>query len=157
MDWRRTGAVTAAAVAMAACQHMAPSRDNDLRARREATLAAADWSRMAEVSIEMLDYGYRPRELRLKAGQPYRLTIVNEGSVNHYFTAPEFFASVAARKAQVPRQAEIKAAVFESFEVHPRGGTLEFYFVPMEKGSYRAFCHIKDHLPLAIEAQLVVE
>lgn len=128
-----------------------------MQARRDATLAGADWKTKQDISIEMHDYGYRPRELRLKAGQPYRLTLVNTGSVSHYFTAPEFFAAVAARKAEVPRQVEVKAAVFTSFEVHGRGGTVDFYFVPLEKGRYRAHCHIKDHLPLGIEGILVVE
>ena len=128
-----------------------------MQARRDAAITTADWNAKQDLSIEMHDYGYRPRELRLKAGQPYRLTLVNNGSVSHYFTAPEFFAGVAARKAEVPRQVEVKAAVFTSFEVHGRGGTVDIYFVPLEKGRFRAHCHIKDHLPLGIEGILIVE
>lgn len=126
-------------------------------AERETALASADWSRMSDVSIEMLDYGYRPREIRLKVGQPYRLRFANNGSVPHYFTAPEFFASVASRKAEVAHHAEVKASVFASFEVHGRGGSLDFYFVPLVRGTYRAHCHMKDHLALNIEGVLVVE
>lgn len=128
-----------------------------MQQQRDAALAAADWSRTESLTIQMLDYGYRPRELRMKAGQPYRLTVVNTGAVSHYFVAPEFFEAVATRKAEVPNVAEFKAPVFTSFEVYPRGGTLDFYFVPLVKGRYRAHCHIKDHLPLKIEADLVVE
>ena len=161
-DARTATCLAAALVAgiLSACAgsfaHRATATD-PMQQRREAAIAAADWSARQDVSIEMLDYGYRPRELRLKAGQPYRLTLVNNGSVSHYFTAPEFFAGVAARKAEVPRQVEVKAAVFTSFEVHGRGGTLDFYFIPLEKGRFRAHCHIKDHLPLGIEGILVVE
>lgn len=128
-----------------------------MQQQRDAVLAAADWSRMESLTVQMLDYGYRPRELRMKAGQPYRLTLVNTGAVSHYFAAPEFFAAVAARKAEVPNVAEVKAPVFTSFEVYPRGGTIDLYFVPLVKGRYRAHCHIKDHLPLKIEAELIVE
>ena len=128
-----------------------------MQPQRDTALAAADWSQAESVTIQLLDYGYRPRELRLKAGKPYRLTLVNTGSVSHYFVAPEFFAAVATRKAEVPHVAEFKASVFTSFEVYPRGGTLDFYFVPLVKGKYRAHCHIKDHLPLKIEADLIVE
>lgn len=136
--------------------HVLPDPDG-MQRQRDAALAAADWSRMENLTIQMLDYGYRPRELRMKAGQPYRLTLVNTGAVSHYFVAPEFFAAVASRKAEVPNVAEFKASVFTSFEVFPRGGTLDFYFVPLVKGRYRAHCHIKDHLPLKIEADLIVE
>ena len=143
-------------LALAACQ-AGPEVRQPQQAERDAALAAADWSRMTDLSIEMLDYGYRPREIKLEAGRPYRLRLSNSGSVSHYFSAPEFFASVASRKAEVPHQAEVKAAVFTSFEVHPRGGSVDFYFVPLVRGTYRAHCHIKDHLPLNIEGFLVVE
>ena len=148
--------VAAAAVAVAACGVLPQPGEPDAEARA-AALAGADWSRMIDVSIEMHDHGYSPREIRLRAGQPYRLRLYNTGGVAHYFTAPEFFASVAARKAEVPRQAELKAATFTSFELFGRGGTLDFYFIPLVPGTYRAHCHIKDHLPLGIEGMLIVE
>lgn len=151
-------ALAFAAVILSGCAAPGVNPPADpMQQRRVAALAGADWSTIQSVSVEMHDHGYRPRELRLKAGQPYKLTLVNNGAVSHYFTAPEFFASVAARKAEVPRQAEVKAAVFTSFEVHGRGGAVDFYFVPLEKGTFRAHCHIKDHLPLGIEGVLVVE
>lgn len=170
MDGRQAAAILGAiagACLLAACQAgplhgaahealVAPAQD-PMQARRDAALKSADWARMEDLSIEMHDYGYRPRELRLRVGQPYRLRLFNTGAVSHYFTAPEFLASVATRKAEVPRQAEVKAAYFTAFEVHGRGGSLDVYFVPLVKGTYRAHCHIKDHLPLGIEGILVVE
>lgn len=144
------------AALVAACSFMPPQEEPDAAARA-AALAAADWNRMTDVSIEMHDYGYRPREIRLRAGQPYRLRLFNNGGVSHYFTAPEFLATVATRKAEVPHQAEVKAATFTSFELHGRGGTLDVYFIPLVRGTYRAHCHIKDHLPLGIEGTLIVE
>ena len=128
-----------------------------LQQARDAVLASTDWSGKTDVTIEMLDYGYRPREVRLKLGQPYRITLVNHGSVNHYFTAPEFLSSVATRKVEVRNQVEVKAPVFTSFELQGRGGSLDIYLVPMTKGSYRAHCHMKDHLSLGIEGTLIVE
>lgn len=124
---------------------------------RDAVLASTDWNKKTDITIEMLDYGYRPREVRLKSGQPYRITLVNHGSVNHYFTAPEFLASVATRKVEVRNHAEVKAPVFTSFELQGRGGSLDVYLVPLAKGSYRAHCHMKDHLSLGIEGVLIVE
>lgn len=126
-------------------------------AQRDAALRDADWAKMTDVTITIRDYGYLPGELRLRVGQPYRLTLVNLGSVPHYFTAPEFLGSVATRKVEVRNQAEAKAKVFTSFEVYPRGGSLDVYFVPLRAGSYRAYCHMKDHLSMGVEGKLVVE
>lgn len=120
-------------------------------------VADADWNRTIDVHITLRDSGFLPRELQLKAGQPYRLTIENQGAHNHYFNAPEFLATVAARKAQVTGFAEIKAPHFSSFELFAKGGTMEFYFVPLEKGSYRAFCHLGNHAEMGVEGQLIVE
>jgi uncharacterized cupredoxin-like copper-binding protein len=159
--FRRSALAAAVALVLGAC-HAVPAKVDlapvdGMQARRDAVLAGADWTRVVDLRIEMLDYGYRPRELRLRVGQPYRLSLVNNGSVNHYFTAPEFFAAIATRKAEVPRHAEFKAPVFTSFEVYGRGGSLDVYFVPIVKGTYRAHCHMKDHLALGIEGSLVIE
>lgn len=116
-----------------------------------------DWSRMQHVRIVLRDAGFAPSELRLKAGQPYRLTIENQGANNHYFNAPEFFASIAARKAQVDSFAEIKAPRFASFEIFAAGGAFDLYFVPLEKGRYRAHCHLGNHAEMGVEGTLVVE
>lgn len=116
-----------------------------------------DWTRMQNVRIVLRDAGFAPSELRLKAGQPYRLTIENQGANNHYFNAPEFFASIAARKAQVDSFAEIKAPRFSSFEIFAAGGTFDLYFVPLEKGRYRAHCHLGNHAEMGVEGTLVVE
>lgn len=129
--------------------------------RSEAELARivreADWDRMAEVRIELKDSGFSPRELRLKAGQPYRLTLVNMGVNNHYFNAEEFFRSIAARKAQVPRYAEMKAVYFSSFELYAAGGTMELWFVPLDRGRYRAHCHLGNHAEMGVEGHVIIE
>ncbi len=162
MNRRPAAALAAAGIFMLAACQSAPAREvspgaDELQQQRETVLAAADWSKKIDLTIEMHDHGYRPRELRLKSGQPYRIRIFNNGGVNHYFTAPEFFHASATRKAEVPNVAEFKAPVFTSFEVYARGGALDLYVVPMRKGSYRAHCHLKDHLKLDTEAILIVE
>lgn len=136
-----------------ACQ-VAPLRP---AAEIERIVASADWERLEEVRIELRDAGFSPRELRLKAGRPYRLTLVNLGVNNHYINAPEFYASIAARKVQVPRYAEIKAPYFSTLEVFGAGGMVELWFVPLEKGRFRAHCHLGNHAEMGVEGHIVVE
>lgn len=135
------------------CQAV-PERSAEELAR---VVQSADWDRLQDVSILLKDSGFEPRELRLRVGQPYRLTIVNGGVNNHYFNASEFFASIAVRKAQVPRYAEMKATRFTTFEIYAAGGMMELWFVPLEKGSYRVHCHLGNHAELGVEGRLVVE
>lgn len=126
-------------------------------ADRAAALAATDWSRAENVTIELRDYGFHPRELKLRRGQAYRLRIFNTGGNAHYLNAPEFFASVAAHKVEVPNMAEVRAERFTQFEVMRRGGELEFEFVPLVSGSYRAHCHLEGHAERGVEGLLIVE
>lgn len=145
-------AVLLAAV-LAACQQ-APLRSPE---EIDRIVAAADWSRTVDVRVELRDAGFTPREIRLKAGQPYRLTLVNLGVNNHYFNAPEFYRTIAARKAEVPRFAEFKAPHFTTFELFAAGGTMDLWFVPLEKGRYRAHCHLGNHAEMGVEGHVIVE
>lgn len=125
--------------------------------QRKEILAAADWSKLEDVRIELRDQGFIPDKLRLKAMQPYRLTIVNNGANTHYFNAPEFLHGIAARKAEVKNQAEIKAEYFSQFEIMRRGGEMELYFIPVAKGSYRVHCHLENHAAEGVEGTITVE
>jgi uncharacterized cupredoxin-like copper-binding protein len=141
----------------AAAAGVAPPAEGISDAMRVKVLAEADWNRMQSVTLELRDYGSKPREMRFKADQPYRLTIHNSGSVNHYFNAADFLRNVATRKAQVPNYAEMKAPFFTSFEVMRRGGTMELYFIPVTRGSYRAHCHLEGKEHEGVESTLIVE
>lgn len=150
---RRLVLAVALASLVPACHSLGTRAPEEL----DRIVETADWSRMQEVAIQLRDGGFEPRELRLKAGQPYRLTITNTGVNNHYFNAPEFLAAAAVRKAQVPRYAELKATRFKNFELFAAGGSLELWFVPVDKGRYRAHCHLGDHADMGVEGHLIVE
>lgn len=143
----------ALAVGLAACQSV-PTHSPEEKAR---VVAEADWSRAKTVKIDLRDAGFLPKELTLVAGQPYRLTLTNVGANNHYFNAPEFFASIATRRAEVPRHAEIYTSRIDRFEVFAAGGTVDLWFVPLEKGRYRAHCHLGNHAEMGVEGAIIVE
>lgn len=124
---------------------------------RHAAIAAADWDKAQKITIELRDYGFVPRDITLRRGQAYRLRIHNTGGNTHYFNAPEFFHTIAARKVEIPEQAEVKAEFFSQFEIARRGGQLEFEFVPLVPGRYRAHCHLEGHAERGVEGFLTVE
>ncbi|MCB1908603.1 MAG: cupredoxin domain-containing protein [Rhodocyclaceae bacterium] len=117
----------------------------------------ADWNAMETVTVVFEEHGYTPDVIRFKAGTPYKLALHNRADKNHYFTAPEFFRSIATRKAMVDGQAEIKAPYFKAIEVLKEGGKIDLYFVPVERGSFEVYCTIDDHRENGMEGQIVVE
>lgn len=139
-------AVASLGIAIAGCHGNGPVRvDDDYLRNSERIVKEADWGRLNTVAVELYDYGYTPRDLVLKAGQPYKLTLSNSGVKDHYYTAPDFYKAVATRKAMVNKFAEIKAPYFIAVEVLRGGGTLDLYFVPVVKGTYKVWCQIDDH------------
>lgn len=126
-------------------------------AERHAVIATADWDNAEKIGIELRDYGFVPRELKLRRGQAYQLRIFNSGGNTHYFNAPEFFHAIAARKVEIPNMAEVKAEFFSQFEIARRGGELDFEFVPLIAGRYRVHCHLEGHAEKGVEGFLIVE
>lgn len=117
----------------------------------------ADWKTMETLTIEMDEFAYSHDEIRLKAGQPYKMELKNSGEKKHYFTAPEFYKSIATRKAQSNKDGEIKAPYFTALEMMADGGQLDLYFVPVTKGTYPVYCTIDDHREEGMEATIIIE
>lgn len=120
---------------------------------------AANWEKMETVTIELDDHSFAPQDLKLKAGQPYKLVIKNVGENDHYYTAEKFFRSVAWRKVQTPRPngGEVKAPFFTALEAYKNGGVVEAFFVPVTKGTYEVVCTIEDHKDKGMEGSITVE
>ncbi len=116
---------------------------------------AADWKAIETVEIAIDEHSYAPETITLKANQPYRLVLKNSGEKKHYFTAAEFYKSIATRKAQ-SKDAEFKAPYFTAIEVAV-GGTAELWFVPVKAGSYEVICTIDDHQEKGMEGVIVVQ
>jgi uncharacterized cupredoxin-like copper-binding protein len=122
-----------------------------------AIVKAADWNKMQTVTVTMEEHHYTPTEMKLKAGQPYKIELKNIGEKDHYYTAPEFFKSVAWRKLMVNKNAEIKVDYVTATEVLKKGGQLDLYIVPVKKGSYTVYCTIDDHREKGMEGKIIVE
>ena len=126
-------------------------------ANADALVKAADWTKAETITVVMGEHHYTPMDLKLKAGQPYKLELKNEGDKDHYYTAPEFFKNVAWRKAMVNKQAEIKAPYFTAVEVLKKSGQLDLYFVAVNKGNYPVYCTIDDHREKGMEGSVIIE
>ena len=125
----------------------------------DAIVKAAKWDQMETVTVELLEHDFVPKHIKLTAGKPYRLVMKNTGEKDHYYTATEFFKSVAWRKAMTPRPhgGEIKAPYFTAFEAFKKGGVVEAYFVPVTKGKFDVICTIDDHKDQGMFGTITVE
>lgn len=116
---------------------------------------AADWSQMETVEVSLAEYSFSPSSLYFVKGTPYKLTIKNDGSKKHYFTASTFFKSIATRKAQTDA-AEIKAPYFHALEVFP-DKSIDLYFIPVKTGRFDLLCTIDGHADAGMMGSIFVE
>lgn len=117
-------------------------------------VSAADWDTMQTVTVELSEFAFGPETLNLTVGQPYKIEIVNTGTVKHYFTAGPFYQSVAFRKAQ-DSSGEIKAPYFKAVEIFP-GKQADLYLIPTQAGSFKSVCTIEGHQEAGMHGQIKV-
>jgi uncharacterized cupredoxin-like copper-binding protein len=109
--------------------------------------AQIDWSSAQRVDLEMVDYEFVPKEVRLRRGLPYRLHLVNAGGDAHDFTAADFFASVQLRDDDAN---ERRTSVF----LEP-GQTTDIYFMARKAASFAARC--ADHDWAGMTATIIID
>ena len=60
--------------------------------------AAAEWRQAREYELRLSPYDIQPGTVRLRAGEPVRLRLVNNSSVRYRISAPGFFRSSQLRR-----------------------------------------------------------
>lgn len=101
------------------------------------------------VEVQLSSFKFRPQTLRLRAGQPVLLHLVNSGSGGHNFAAREFFATarVAPDSAGRVRNGAVEV---------PGRSAVDIRLVPA-RGSYRLRCTHTLHSTFGMRGRIVVE
>lgn len=85
-----------------------------------------------EVTLRAREFGYDPTSLSVKAGQPVRLTLVNEGKVDHTFAVVGLLKAVTVRS----------------------GSAVKVEFTPASSGDYKFLCTVPGHEALGMAGTL---
>lgn len=115
-----------------------------------------DWSKAQTVEIKLDEFAFDPETLRLKADQPVKLIIRNQGRARHSFAAPDLIKASAVRSV-VPAPGETLPTVsYNEINVSP-GSFKELQILPIEKGSYDLKCGIIGHSLFGMTGRVIVE
>ena len=133
---------------------VAPTSTEQYVSNASEFVKAADWDTAEEVTIELGEMYFSPKDFALEAGKPYILKIVNVGAVKHEFTAGGFFQTVATRKAETA-QIEVKVPFFTEIEVYA-GETVDLYLIPLIPGTYDLKCEIEGHFEAGMFGTITV-
>ena len=98
------------------------------------------------VEVRLSSFDFTPNEIRLRAGEPVTLHLVNSGRGGHNFSAPQFFASASGVSGPVRRGA---------VEVGSHGSA-DVRLTPA-RGHYRLRCTHSLHTAFGMTGNITVE
>lgn len=114
-----------------------------------------------EVALTASDIAYDRTQLEVVAGLPVRLTMHNEGVLEHDFSIMDIHMSEAPHSAEgeseehmmdmdhMAEEPELHAAVMPGMD-----NTVEF--TPLEAGEYEYFCAVPGHKEAGMHGTLIV-
>jgi uncharacterized cupredoxin-like copper-binding protein len=102
--------------------------------------------RVRTVEVRLSSFDFEPETIRLAAGEPVVLRLVNAGRGGHNFSAPQFFAAAGHVSGPVRRGA---------VEV-PSRATVDIRVVP-RPGRYRLRCTHTLHSDFGMTGEILVQ
>lgn len=108
--------------------------------------AAAAQPAARTVEVRLSNFDFTPSAIRLRAGEPIVLRLVNAAGGGHNFAAPEFFAAASGVSGPVA-DGKVEVAGHQSAEVR----------LTPARGRYRLRCTHTLHSALGMTGEIVVE
>ena len=98
------------------------------------------------IEVQLSSFDFTPSTIRLSAGRPVVLHLVNSGGGGHNFAAPEFFAAAQGVEGPVERgRVEV-----------PGRQSVDIRLTPA-RGTYRLRCTHTLHTSFGMTGEIVVE
>ena len=102
------------------------------------------------ISITLSDYAFAPDALNLMAGTAYHMHLINSGSKDHNFRAPEFFAA-----SQVAP--EDQAKVEKGLVALEAGQSVDITVTPGQPGTFSVECTHFMHKMMGMHGSIIVQ
>lgn len=123
--------------------------------------AETDAVPMAEFTLTVTDIAYDVNQLEVVAGQPVRVTLRNNGVLEHDFSIMEMphTGEVMAEEAEGGMAGHDMSDMSMNPEIHvasPMGESLSVEFTPNTPGEYEFFCTVAGHKEAGMVGTLIV-
>lgn len=117
---------------------------------------------VTELSLTAMDIAYDLTRFEVTAGQPVKLTLHNQGALEHDFSILEMphLGDVLADEAAGDMAGHDMSAMAVDPEIHvasPVGESLSVSFTPSTPGEYEFFCTVAGHKEAGMVGVLVVK
>jgi uncharacterized cupredoxin-like copper-binding protein len=122
-------------------------------------LSACAGPRIQEVSLTAVDMAFQPAALEVTAGRPVRLTMTNEGALDHDFSILEIPMETTGATA-VAMPGHDMGAMTADPQLHMAanmGMSNTVEFTPTKPGTYEFFCTVAGHKDAGMLGTMVVK
>ena len=112
----------------------------------------------AEITVEAIDFAYRPFSISIPTGQPVTLTLKNSGKVEHDFVIDKIRVIVVETSDSGPAEHH-QMGHEPNYDLHffaKAGETATLKFTALEPGTYEIFCSIDGHREAGMIGELIV-
>ena len=108
-------------------------------------IAAAAGAEPARITVDVWSFGFGPKPIQLRSGQPVTLAFVNRSGSSHDFTAPGFF-----------QHATITAGSAREDEIELRPHETKVVTLVPRRGTYQAHCSHFLHKQMGMSDTIIV-
>ena len=122
-------------------------------------LSACAGPRVQEFSVTAVDLAFQPTTLEVTAGMPVRLTMINEGALDHDFSILEIPMETTGATAVAMPGHDMGAMTVDP-QLHmavTMGMSNTVEFTPTKPGTYEFFCTVAGHKEAGMMGTLVVK
>ncbi|MBI5292223.1 MAG: cupredoxin domain-containing protein [Chloroflexi bacterium] len=112
-----------------------------------------------QITLEVSNLQYQPATMEVTAGQPVRLTMRNNDSVEHDFSIMEIPMAAMGATAE-PMAGHEMGGMTADPQLHmvaAMGATNTMEFTPTKPGTYEFFCTVPGHKDAGMKGTLVVK
>lgn len=118
----------------------------------------------AELSVTATDLAFSTNQLEVVAGQPVKITLNNEGALEHDFSIMEMPHSGEVHTESNEMAGAMMGHDMSSMDVQPEihmvaasGGSSTIEFTPSSAGEYPFYCTVMGHKEAGMRGLLVVK
>ena len=110
------------------------------------------------LTVEAVDLGFTPTHLEVKAGEPVKLTLQNNGALDHDFSIMVFpMEGMAEETGGMEHDMGDAAAEPELHMAVGAGQSASLEFTPSKPGTYEFWCTVAGHKEAGMTGTLVVQ
>ena len=110
-----------------------------------------------EMTVNMTEFGFEPNTITVTAGEPVKLTLVNNGAVEHDFVVEVIPVKDVSTEGMEMDHMSGDHAEYDLHTATAAGATSTLSFTATTPGTYKIICSVPGHKEAGMTGELIVK